>query len=620
MVRTKRPGTADVRHAGPGYRGRTVWAVACGVLATWTGLGLTAAAAWLITRAAGQPPLSALSLAIVAVRACATLKGVFRYGERLAGHDVALRAQAAERGRLFAALAPAGPVRRGGDLLSRMVSDSDAVQDLLVRCLLPAVGAAAGVTGALAVAVWLLPAAVPLVAAGLLTAALLVPAVAAATARRWARRTAPARAELAARTADLAHGADDLAAYGATGRALAAAAGAAERLTALERRRARAQAAATAVAVLVQGLTVLAVVLLARRHDAGQVTTAVLALATLVGFEPVLPLPRAAEDWVTARAALRRLRGTGAAAPEPTSPNSLESLETLETPESPQSAKTPRSSKSSYGGLPAVPGAVPEGPCTVRVEDLTVRYRPGAAPALDGVGLMLRPGRRIAVVGPSGSGKSTLLGALAGLVTAERGGVVLTGGDGRDHRAGAGPEGEAVRRVMTGLVTEPYVFQASLRDNLVLARPDADEAEVAEALAVAGLTEWAGRTGWDTVLREDGGSVSGGQLQRVALARAVLRNPPVLLLDEPTEALDPETADAVTARLLARPAGDRTTVWVTHRLSGLAAADEIVVLEGGRVTQHGTHDELVAGPGYYRDAWECELLAGGLAGAGARRA
>jgi ATP-binding cassette subfamily C protein/ATP-binding cassette subfamily C protein CydC len=157
--------------------GRLLLAVLAGVAAELAGLGLIGAAAWMITRAAERPPLAALSVAIVAVRAFATSRGVFRYGERLAGHDVALRAQATTRERLYQALIPAGPLPRGGaDLLSSMVDDTDAVQDLLVRCLLPAL--AGLVTGAAAVVLgaFLLPAAALALLAGLLVAGVLLPA------------------------------------------------------------------------------------------------------------------------------------------------------------------------------------------------------------------------------------------------------------------------------------------------------------------------------------------------------------------------------------------------------------------------------------------------------------
>ncbi|MER7206386.1 thiol reductant ABC exporter subunit CydC [Streptosporangium sp. NPDC000239] len=554
-------------------KGRTALAISSGAAAELAGLGLIGSAAWLITRAAEHPPLAALSVAIVGVRAFATTKGVFRYGERLAGHDVALRAQAATRQRLYRALIPAGPRdRRGADLLSRMVDDTDAAQDLLVRCLLPA--AAAVVTGVAAVVLglFLLPAAASALLAGLLVAGVLIPAGTAAAARRWSARIAPARAELAARVADLVHGAADLAAYGAGGRALAACAEADARLGALERRQARANAVAAALGTLTQGLTVLAVVWIAGGSQAGRVATTVLALVSLVAFEPVLPMAAAAERLTGVLAALRRLREVRATPPAVAEPVS--------------------------------PVPVPGEPPTVEIRDLVVRHGPGLPVALDGVSLTLTPGRRVALVGPSGAGKSTLLSALMRLVEPESGTILLNGTD-----LGKMTSDDA-RRVMTGLTQDPYVFRTTLRDNLRLAGPEADQDELAEAVRRARLDRWVERTGWDTMLGEDGRTVSGGQLQRLALARALLNDPPVLLLDEPAESLDEATADALMADLLDATRG-RTTLLVTHRLRGLEGVDEIVVLENGAVAQRGTHEELVGAPGYYRDLWRSEALTAG---------
>ncbi|GII00292.1 amino acid ABC transporter ATP-binding/permease protein [Planobispora takensis] len=574
---------------------RLALAMAAGAAAELAGLGLIGSAAWLITRAAEQPPLAALSVAIVGVRAFATTKGVFRYGERLAGHDVALRAQATTREELYRALVPAGPLNQGGaDLLSRMVDDTDAVQDLLVRGLLPAVAALVTGLAAVTLGLFLLPAAALVLLAGLLVAGVALPAGVAAITRRRSARIAPARAELAARVADLLHGSADLAAYGATDRALAACDEADARLAVLERGQARVNAAAACLGVLAQGLTVTGVVLAARAAGAGSVATAVLALTSLVSFEPVLPMAAAAERMTGVSAALRRLREVRATPPAVTEPER--------------------------------PRRVPGGPLTVEVENLVVRHAPGRSPALNGVSLTLTPGRRVAIVGPSGAGKSTLLAALMRLVEPESGTIrlhPLASGSDSGHpphhtgARGAGGSGAAVdlrevsseeaRRVMTGLTQDPYVFQASLRDNLRLAGPEAGQEELAEAVRRARLETWVERTGWDTPLGEDGRTVSGGQLQRLALARALLNDPPVLLLDEPAEALDEETADALMADLLDATRG-HTTLLVTHRLRGLEEVDEIVVLENGVVVQRGTHDELVDAPGYYRDLWRSEAL------------
>ncbi|GAA0989240.1 hypothetical protein GCM10009555_072760 [Acrocarpospora macrocephala] len=552
-----------------GLNRRLVVAALAGSAADLAGLGLIASAAWLITRAAEQPPLAALSVAIVGVRAFATSRGVFRYAERLAGHDVALRAQAATRERLYEALIPSGPLsHRGADLLSRMVDDTDAVQDLLVRCLLPAIAALVTGAAAVVIALFLLPAAAFALLAGLVIAGVLLPLGTAAASRRWSARLAPARADLAARVADLVHGSADLAAYGAKGEALAAGMSADDRLAALERGQSRVSATALLTGVLTQGLTVVAIVWICQATGTGSVATAVLALMSLVAFEPVLPLAAAGERLTGVLAALRRL-------------TDLRSLPAAVTE-------------------PAVPAATPSGPLTIGVSNLVVRHGQ-ARPALNGVSLTLTPGRRVAIVGPSGAGKSTLLSALMRTVDYESGNITINEVEARDLPS------ETVRHLMTGLTQDPYVFQASFKDNLRLAGPEASDEELAHAVQAAHLDTWADRTGWDTSLGEDGRTLSGGQLQRLALARAVLYNPPILLLDEPAEALDEQTAAALMADLLDATHG-RTTLLITHRLRGLEAVDEILVLEDGQITQRGTHADLTTTDGYYRTLWQSEAM------------
>ena len=241
----------------------------------------------------------------------------------------------------------------------------------------------------------------------------------------------------------------------------------------------------------------------------------------------------------------------------------------------------------------------------VRFAGVTVRYRAGAPAALDGFDLDLPPGRRVAVVGPSGAGKSTLAAVLTGAVRPDVGQVTL---DGRD--VSAYPPDELPRAV-GGLLAEAYVFHASVRDNLLLGRPGADEEALASATTAAGLADWvrAQPDGWDTVVGEEGAQLSGGQRQRLALARALLAAPGVLVLDEPTEGLDPIAADEVLASTLAATPAGHSVLLITHRLSGLAGLDEIVVLDAGRVVQRGRHAALVTAPGWYRDQWVLQQAA-----------
>lgn len=557
-----------------------------GLLATATelaALALMATATWLLMSAAGRPPLDRLTVAIVAVRALAIGRGVLRYTERLAGHDAVLRIVTDVRSRVFATLAARRPTaeHRSGDALSRLVSDVETVQDLLLRVLVP--GAAAAAVGVLAVtgAALVSPPTAGVLAVGLLAAGLGLPLLAAALTRRSADQVAPLRGALASDAVDLTHGAADLAAFGATGTALRAATDRADRLAGLERRLAAAGFAVDAAGVLVGGLTSAAVVLTALRADVSGVMVGVLAVGTLAAVEVTLALVGAARQWSVLRVGLARVADLLV---DPTDRTARDRADDDRGGPGPSDEGRP------------VPVAAPH---HVRLDGVVVRYRQGAPAALDGLDLDLPAGRRVAVVGPSGAGKSTLAAVLTGAVPPEDGRVTLDGVELSAYRA------EELPRAVGGLLAEAHVFHATVRENLLLGRGRADDEALASAAAAAGLLDWvrAQPAQWDTVVGEEGGQLSGGQRQRLALARALLATPGLLVLDEPTEGLDPNAADAVLASALAAVPAEHSVLLISHRLSGLAGLDEIVVLDAGRVVQRGRHDELVAAPGWYRDQW-----------------
>ncbi|GAA3189233.1 MULTISPECIES: thiol reductant ABC exporter subunit CydD [Streptomyces] len=584
-----RSAPARLRRMARARRRRFALALLLGSLALGSAIGLMATSGWLISRASQQPPVLYLMVAVTATRAFGIGRAVFRYAERLVAHDAVFRMLADVRVAVYRRLerlAPAGlRERRRGDLLSRLVADVDAVQDHFLRWLLP-VGAAVVVgAGTVGFTAWLLPEAGAVLAAGLLLAGAGVPLLSAVLSRRAERRLAPARGALATRVVDLLTGTAELTVAGALASRTAAVKDADGELTRIASRSARAAGVGAGLSALLSGLTVTASAALGvQAVHAGRldgVLLAVVVLTPLAAFEAVAGLPLAAQYRLRTRRAAERV------------------FEVLDAPAPVRE--------------PEAPKAAPDTPFPLVVRDLTARHPGQAAAALDGVGFTVDAGRRLAVVGPSGSGKTTLAQVLLRFLDREAGAYTLAGTDAAEL------DGDAVRRLVGLCAQDAHVFDSSLRENLRLAAPEASgDDDLWAALERARLAGWVRSLpdGLDTMVGEHGARLSGGQHRRLALARALLADFPVLVLDEPAEHLDLATADALTADLLAATEG-RTTVLITHRLTGLDAVDEILVLDGGRAVQRGGYAELAAADGPFRRMLERERAVDAVYGAGA---
>lgn len=546
-----------------------------GVLSGLSAVLLLGSSAYLITRAAEQPPILYLGLLVVGVRAFALSRGVFRYLERLSTHDAAFRALSEVRVDAFSRLEPLAPVklgpRRRGDLLTRVVRDVDGLIDLPIRVIQPLASAVTVVGVTVAAVAWLSPAVALCLAALLLLTLFIGTVVTESVTVRAERRTAELRGALADEVVDLVAELDVLIAYDAVDAQL----GRVNELDARLRREALlgARGAGLVAAVLMTGLgaAVLGALLLAvpslqaavpmgsgMSLGFAEVDPAVLvtlALIPLAVFELAASVPLA---WSARRRVLTHARRIAAIAPRPAA------APTDRPAQSPVRAAgiTSRKSADDAGGeVPAL-----------ELEDFTVRWPEGTSAVSCAVSVKLAPGENLLITGPSGAGKSALALGLTGFLAHHGQYRVAAQSVASDPMQTHGAETlgpEQLRREVCLIEQDAHIFDNTLRANLALAHPlgpgaAADE-ELEDVLRAVGLWDWArSRQGLDTPVGMFGSLISGGQAQRIAVARGLLSGAGVLILDEPTAHVDERMAEQLLEELLGATDGQRSVVLMTH--------------------------------------------------------
>jgi ATP-binding cassette, subfamily C, bacterial CydCD len=561
---------------------RILLSVLLGFAAVACGIGLMGASAWIIASAALGPSIAELQVAIVGVRFFGIARGFARYGERLTSHDVTFRVLTRLRVWFYAMIEPLAPARlarqRSGDLLSRAMGDIGTLENFYLRAVAPV--AVATLTAFLAA--FLVGRADRRLAAALLLLLVLggvvAPLLARSLSRQPGRRLAATRGELNAALVDGIQGMADLVAFGSAWAQLDRVRTLSQNLNDLQRRMTAIGGLNSALISLGAALAALTMLVGATPLVAGGtlngVSLAVLVMISLASFEAVVPLPAAAQHLESSLEAGRRLLSLAEVPARPSLPHPATEVSTTHRTDT----------------VPAI-----------SVESLRFRYAEDEPWALDGVSFDLLPGEHLTIVGASGSGKTTLVNMLLRFWDAQNGCIRVAGRDLREWAP------EEVRRNFGVVMQNTYLFSGTIRDNLLLARPDASPADLDAAVARAQLADFVRSLpeGYDTWVGECGLRLSGGERQRLAIACALLKDAPVLILDEPVANLDPMTGRAVLDAIWALMAG-RSVLSIAHSLAGLEDAGQVLVLRRGTVIERGRHADLMARSGFYRSMWLSE--------------
>jgi thiol reductant ABC exporter CydC subunit len=558
------------------FKGWMSLAALLGFATIGSSIGLMATSAYIIAKAALHPSIAELQVAIVGVRFFGVARGVFRYLERLVSHNTTFRLLTRLRVWFYQALEPLAPARlmmyRSGDLLSRVVADIETLEHFFVRVIAPPV-----VAVLVAVLVWLFLgsfdqrlAAMPLIFLAL--AGIALPLLTYGLGRRLGRQIVTVRSKLNVALVDGVQGVAELLAFGQEQQYRERVQVLSRNLALLQGRMARIGGLHGALIGVLVNLATLAVLVIAiplvREARLEGVYLGVLVLAVIASFEAVMPLPQAFQYLENNLEAARRLFEIVDAQPAVVDP--------------------PSPSPSPSDG-------------SLSVRGLSFRYEPDEPPALEDVSFGLAAGGSLAIVGPSGAGKSTLINLLLRFWDYREGQIIVGGHELRSYQQ------NDLRRLVSVVSQQTHLFNATVRENLLIARPDAGQADMVQAAQQAQIHEFIQTLpqGYDTWIGEQGLRLSGGQRRRLAIARALLKDAPILILDEATADLDPQTERHL-IRALQGLMPSKTVLIITHRLVGLEVVDEILVLQTGRIVERGRHRELLQMGGLYRRMWELQ--------------
>jgi ATP-binding cassette subfamily C protein CydCD len=565
------------------FWGRILLSILLGFATIASGVGLMATAAYIISAAALHPSIAELQVAIVGVRFFGLSRGVFRYLERLVSHDVTFRLLARWRVWFYQALEPLAPSRlmyyHSGDLLTRMIRDIGSLESFYVRtfspplvALLVTVASVLFLGGFGAELSWGLMGI-------LILAGIILPLLVLFLSRRLGPQIIQSRARLSTLLIDGIQGMPDLLIFDQAKKQSELVSQVGKQLTRLQATMAGLNNLQTALGGLLANLGMLAVLILAiQRVSQGQldgVFLGVVSLTALTCFEAVQPLPIVAQNLETNRAAARRLYEL-----VDTQPAVVDPIEPLQLPVD----------------------------SSLEVQNLSFQYpnwKENEIPSnrftfgLKDISFSLPQGKHIALIGPSGAGKTTLTSLLLRFWDYQQGSIRMGNQELRRYCQ------EDIRKRIAIITQNTYFFSSTIKENLLIAYPEATDDEIVQAARCAQLHDFIQSlpAGYDTWIGEHGLRLSAGERQRLAITRALLKDSPLLILDEPTANLDPATELAVLNSIRIFSQG-RSTITITQRMVGLEAMDEIFVLHNGCIVEHGSHDRLLSSRGIYRRMWD----------------